>query len=124
MTIRILLERVSSASASAGAGILSGFNEIGDHDIDATLTETVALAQAWRNRGMKTIHLELGDYPSLKVRDTVLERLGGAFTSLGMSYSELRGLCVRSQDAISKAVELCETLNLSRLCVHADTLGR
>jgi ADP-dependent phosphofructokinase/glucokinase len=110
-----------AASATAGAGILAGFNEVGDHDIDATLTETVALAQAWRNRGMKTIHLELGDYVSVKVRDTVLERLGGAFTSLGMSYSELRGLCVRSQDAISKAVELCETLNLSRLCVHADT---
>jgi ADP-dependent phosphofructokinase/glucokinase len=50
-----------------------------------------------------------------------LEKLAGAFTSLGMSYSELRALCVGSQDAISKAFELSEALNLSRLCVHADT---
>jgi len=110
-----------TAAANAGAGILSGFNEIGDQDIDAALTETVSLAQAWRDRGLKTIHLEFGDYATVKARDTVLKKLGGVISSLGMSYSELRGLCVGSQDAISKAYELSETLNLSRLCVHADT---
>jgi ADP-dependent phosphofructokinase/glucokinase len=110
-----------AASATAGAGIFSGLNEIGDQDLEAALTETVALAQAWRNRGLKTIHLELGDYATVKARDTVLEKLGGAFTSFGMSYSELCALCVGPQDAISKALELSETLNLSRLCVHADT---
>jgi ADP-dependent phosphofructokinase/glucokinase len=110
-----------TAAANAGAGILSGFNEIGDQDIEAALRETIALAQAWRNRGLKTIHLELGDFATVKARDTVLEKLGGAFTSLGMSYSELCALCVGSQDTISKAFELSETLNLSRLCVHADT---
>ena len=109
------------ASATAGAGILSGFNEIGEPDIDAALTGTIGLVQAWRNRGLKTIHLELGDYANAKARDTVLEKLGGAITSLGMSYSELCALCVGSQDAISKAFELCETLNLSRMCIHADT---
>jgi ADP-dependent phosphofructokinase/glucokinase len=110
-----------TAAANAGAGILSGFNEIGDRDLEAALTETIALAQAWRNRGLKTVHLELGDYATVKARDTVLQRLAGAFTSLGMSYSELRALCVGSQDPISKAFELAEALNLSRLCVHADT---
>ena len=110
-----------AAAANAGAGILSGFNEIGDQDIEAELTKTIGLAQAWRNRGLKTIHLELGDYATVKARDTVLEKLAGAFTSLGMSYSELRALGVGSQDAISKAFELSEALNLSRLCVHADT---
>jgi ADP-dependent phosphofructokinase/glucokinase len=110
-----------AASAKAGAGILSGFNEIGEQDIDAALTDTMALAQAWRNQGLKTIHLELGDYATVKERDTVLEKLGGAFTSLGMSYSELCALCGGSQDAISKAFQLSETLHLSRLCVHADT---
>ncbi len=110
-----------AASSTAGAGIFSGFNEIGDQDIDTALTETIELAQAWRNRGLKHIHLELGDYATVKARDTVLEKLGGAFTSFGMSYSELRALCIGSQDAISKAFELSETLNLSRLCVHADT---
>jgi len=110
-----------TAAANAGAGILSGFNEIGDQDIQAALTETIALAQAWRNRGLKTIHLELGDYAAVKARNTVLEKLAGALTSLGMSYSELRALCVGSQDPISRAFELTEALNLSRLCVHADT---
>jgi ADP-specific Phosphofructokinase/Glucokinase conserved region len=95
-----------TAAANAGAGILSGFNEIGDQDIEAALRETIALAQAWRNRGLKTIHLELGDFATVKARDTVLEKLGGAFTSLGMSYSELCALCVGSQDTISKAFEL------------------
>jgi ADP-dependent phosphofructokinase/glucokinase len=110
-----------AASATAGAGIVSGFNEIGDQDIEAAFTETVTLSQSWRDRGLKSIHLELGDYPTVKARDKVLDKLAGAFTSLGMSYSELRSLCVGSQDAVSRACELSETLNLSRLCVHADT---
>ena len=110
-----------AASASAGAGILSGFNEIGEKDIDAALADTIALAKAWRNRGLKTIHLELGDYATAEERDTVLEKLRGTFTSLGMSYSELCALCGGSPDAIGKALELSESLSLSRLCVHADT---
>jgi ADP-dependent phosphofructokinase/glucokinase len=110
-----------AASATAGSAIVSGFNEIGDQDLEAALTETVALTQAWRNRGLRIIHLELGDFPTVKARDTVLERLAGTFTSLGMSHSELRALAVGSQDPIDKAFELSERLNLSRLCVHADT---
>jgi ADP-dependent phosphofructokinase/glucokinase len=110
-----------AACATAGSAIVSGFNEIGDQDIETALAETVALTQAWKNNGMKSIHLELGDYATVKARDTVLERLAGNFTSLGMSYSELRALGGGSQDAINKAFELSETLNLSRLCVHADT---
>ena len=110
-----------AASASAGAGILSGFNEIGEKDIDGALADTIALAKAWRDRGLKTIHLELGDYATAEGRDTVLEKLRGTFTSLGMSYSELCALCGRSPNAIGKALELSESLHLSRLCVHADT---
>jgi ADP-dependent phosphofructokinase/glucokinase len=110
-----------AAAATAGAGILSGFNEIGEKDIAAALTDTIALAEAWRNQGLKTIHLELGDYATAEERDTVLEKLRGTFTSLGMSYSELRALCGGSPDAIGKAFELSESLHLSRLCVHADT---
>jgi ADP-dependent phosphofructokinase/glucokinase len=110
-----------AASATAGAGIISGFNEIGDQDMEAALTKTIELCQSWRDRGLKSIHLELGDYQTVEARDRVLDKLGGVFTSLGMSYSEFRSLCVGSQDAISRAFELSETLNLSRLCVHADT---
>ena len=110
-----------TASAAAGAGILSGFNEIGEQDMDAALTDTIALVRAWRKQGLKTIHLELGDYATPRERDRVLQKLRGAFNSLGMSYSELCALCVGSEDAINKAFELSEILNLSRLCVHADT---
>jgi ADP-dependent phosphofructokinase/glucokinase len=110
-----------AASATAGAGILSGFNEIGEKDIAAALADTIALAEAWRNQGLKTIHLELGDYATAEERDTVLEKLRGTFTSLGMSYSELCALCGGSPDVIGKAFELSESLHLSRLCVHADT---
>jgi ADP-dependent phosphofructokinase/glucokinase len=110
-----------AAAANAGAAILSGFNEIDHQDMGVALSETVKLAHAWRDRGLRTIHLELGDYGSVDARDMVFEGLLGGFTSLGMSYSELRGLCVGSQDPISKAYELSEKLNLSRLCVHADT---
>ena len=108
------------AAANAGAAILSGFNEIGDEDLEDVLTQTVSLVQAWRNRGLKTIHLELGDYATIRARNRVLERLSGGFTSLGMSHSELRTLWTGSPDLISKAFELSESLNLSRLCVHAD----
>jgi ADP-dependent phosphofructokinase/glucokinase len=108
------------AAANAGAAILSGFNEIGEEDLENVLTQTVTLAQAWKNRGLKTIHLELGDYPTISARDMVLARLRGVYTSLGMSHSELRTLCVGSQKPISKAFELSESLNLSRLCIHAD----
>ena len=110
-----------SAAAIGGAAILSGFNEIDRQDMRAVLSDTVKLVHAWRDRGLRTIHLELGDYTSLDTRDTVLEGLAGAFTSLGMSYSELRGLCAGSQDPITKACDLSGKLNLLRLCVHADT---
>jgi ADP-dependent phosphofructokinase/glucokinase len=93
-----------NAAPNAGAAILSGFNEIDQQDIEAALLDTVTLAHAWRDRGLGTIHLELGDYASVDARDTVLEKLAGAFTSLGMSYSELRALCVGSQDPIRKSL--------------------
>ena len=109
------------AAAHAGAGILSGFNEIGDQTIDESLNETLALAEAWRERGLRIIHLEIGDYGSVDARNRVLNLLGGVIHSLGMSYSELCALSVKSTDTIGKACELAETMNLERLCVHSDT---
>jgi ADP-dependent phosphofructokinase/glucokinase len=110
-----------AAAVSAGAGILSGFNEIGEKDLGGALADTIALAKAWKNRGLKTIHLELGDYATAEERDTVLEKLRGTFTSLGMSYSELCALGGGSPDALGKALGISESLHVSRLCVHADT---
>jgi ADP-dependent phosphofructokinase/glucokinase len=109
------------AAAQAGAGILSGFNEVGAQSIDETLEETVAMGEAWKEQGLETIHLEIGDYGTAKTRDKVLNLLGGVISSLGMSYSELCELAVGTRDTIAKACELAETLNLRRLCVHSDT---
>jgi ADP-dependent phosphofructokinase/glucokinase len=111
----------TAAAAEAGAGILSGFNEIGDEMMDESLRESVALAKAWREQGLESIHLEIGDYGSVAARDKVLDSLGGVISSLGMNYAELCALSGGSQDTIGKACELAETLSLSRLCVHSDT---
>jgi ADP-dependent phosphofructokinase/glucokinase len=110
-----------TAAADAGAGILSGFNEIGDQTLDESVRETLALAKAWGERGLKTIHLEIGDYGTVEARNKVLNVLGGVISSLGMSYSELCALSAGSPETIEKACELAEVLNLSRLCVHSDT---
>jgi ADP-dependent phosphofructokinase/glucokinase len=110
-----------TAAAGAGAGIVSGFNEIGPDDMKAALSTAASLARSWRDRGLEAIHLELGDFPSVRARDLVLQELRGAFTSFGLNHSELLGLCLRSEDAMKKAYELSEAFNLARLCVHADT---
>jgi ADP-dependent phosphofructokinase/glucokinase len=111
----------TAAAAEAGAGILSGFNEIGDEIMDESLRESVALAEAWREQGLESIHLEIGDYGTVAARDKVLASLGGVISSLGMNYAELCALSAGSQDTIGKACELAEVLSLSRLCVHSDT---
>jgi ADP-dependent phosphofructokinase/glucokinase len=110
-----------TAAAHAGAGILSGFNEIGDETMDGTLRESMALAEGWRERGLKTIHLEIGDDGTVAARNRVLDPLGGVISSLGMNYAELCAMSVGSRDTIDKACELAEMLGLSRLCVHSDT---
>ena len=110
-----------TASAEAGAGILSGFNEMENHVLDESLKETLLLAEAWKKRGLETIHLELGDFGMVAARNKVLNLLGGVITSLGMSYSELCGFSDGSKQTIEQACELAETLNLARLCVHFDT---
>jgi ADP-dependent phosphofructokinase/glucokinase len=105
----------------AGAGILSGFNEIGDKYLEESLEEAVGLAQAWKDKGLNIVHLEVGDYETVEARDTALRMLGGVISSLGLSYSELCGLAVGPQDTIEKACELAARFDLARLCVHSDT---
>jgi ADP-dependent phosphofructokinase/glucokinase len=109
------------AAATAGAGILCGFNEVSAQELEEALAETLMLIKAWRDQGLRTVHLELGDYASIQARDIVLKSLGRQITSLGMSYSELCGLASGSGDPVEKAYELSEALGLHRLCVHADT---
>ena len=51
----------------------------------------------------------------------MLNLLSGNISSLGMSYSELCGILPGEGDAVEKACELAQALNLRRLCVHSDT---
>jgi len=110
-----------AAAGSAGAGILCGFNELSAEELDEALAETLTLIKAWKDRGLRIVHLELGDYASTQARDLVLKSLGRQITSLGMSYSELWGLASGPEDPVEKAYELSEVFGLYRLCVHADT---
>jgi len=71
------------AAASAGAGILCGFNELSAEELDEALAETLTLIKAWKDRGLRIVHLELGDYASKQARDIVLKSLGRQITSLG-----------------------------------------
>lgn len=110
-----------AAAATAGAGILCGFNGVADQELEMAVAEALTLSKAWKDRGLKTIHLELGGYSTANSRDFVLKSFIRNITSLGMSYSELGGFCEDPPDPIAKAYELAETYGLSRLCVHADT---
>jgi ADP-dependent phosphofructokinase/glucokinase len=108
------------AAARAGAGILSGFNELAEDGLKGALEQTATLVQAWKGRGVAMVHLELGDCPTARARDMVLEKLGGVITSLGMSHSELRGFCAGAKNTLDQAYELSEAFDLVRLCIHAD----
>jgi len=104
----------------AGAGILSGFNELPEEELKVALEQTVALVQAWKRRGLSLIHLELGDCATARARNAILETLGDVITSLGMNHAELRGFCAGTNNALDQAQELSKAFDLARLCVHAD----
>ncbi|MBV9997933.1 MAG: 6-phosphofructokinase [Verrucomicrobia bacterium] len=109
-----------AAAARAGAGILSGFNELAENELKGALEQTVALVQNWRRRGVHLVHLELGDCASARSRDVILETLAGVITSLGMSQAELRGFRAEPGDIVDQACQLSKAFDLPRLCIHAD----
>ncbi len=110
-----------TTAGDAGAGILSGMNEIKHEYINESLDQTVLLARAWKNRGLKYIHMEVGDYETDEARKRVLNVLGGVISSLGMSYSELCSILPGEGKTVEKTYALAEELDLCRLCVHSDT---
>jgi ADP-dependent phosphofructokinase/glucokinase len=110
-----------AAAPRAGAAILCGFNGVAEQDLDTAAGDALSLTKAWSDRGLKSIHLELGGYSNTKSRDAVLNSLIRDITSLGMSHSEFQGLFGESQDPTEEAYELAKRSGLSRLCVHADT---
>lgn len=103
----------------AGAAVICGFNEVPPASLAAELKYTNDLLSAWRAEGLSAIHLELGGYEDIALRDQVLRALGPLVSSLGMSHSELREF--GAGDVASLAAKLQTGLSLDRLCVHADT---
>jgi ADP-dependent phosphofructokinase/glucokinase len=112
--------RESVAHAShAGAAVICGFNEVPPAALTAELEYTKGLLSAWRAEGLSAIHLELGGYEEVALRDQVLTALAPLVSSLGMNHSELREF--GTADVATEAANLRTALGLNRLCVHADT---
>jgi ADP-dependent phosphofructokinase/glucokinase len=113
-----VLKSIALAS-QAGAAVICGFNEVSKASLATELEHTKNLLRAWRDQGLATIHLELGGYEDLSLRDQVLSALAPLISSLGMSHSELRHF--GSGDVDTEVVDLRAKLGLKRICVHADT---
>lgn len=114
-------DQLTTARASrAGAGLVSGFTSVDREDLPEETARVGALARAWREGGLDTIHLELGGYDSTDMAHTVLDGLRGAMTSVGMSLSELKVLGTGHSDMRASMREFAEACGVDRICVHAD----
>ena len=114
-------DRISvELAGSAGAGILSGFNELPPARTKAEYAFALRTAEAWRARGLGTIHLELGDFPDESSPGEALAALAPAATSFGASLSELDGLMPASDPIEARAIAVAERYGFSRVCIHAD----
>ena len=113
-----VLKSIALAS-QAGAAVICGFNEVSKASLVTELERTKNLLRAWRDQGLTMIHLELGGYEDLSLRDQVLSALSPLISSLGMSHSELRYF--GSGDVDTEVVNLRAKLGINRICVHADT---
>jgi ADP-dependent phosphofructokinase/glucokinase len=114
-------ERVSARLARmAGAGVVSGFNAAALSQLPRAIEVGRRIASSWRAADMPTVHLELAGYVSDAARDSVLEGLRGAITSLGMSHSEYLALGLDAADLTAGMVACGNRFGLRRVCVHAD----
>ena len=104
----------------AGAGLISGFNSIPHERIDSETAPVRRMIEHWREASVRPIHLELAGYDTPHQRDRVMERLRGAITSIGMSHSEFIQLMPETSDLASDMCALGTSLDLDRVCVHAD----
>ncbi len=114
-------DRLSVALApSAGSAVVSGFNGVALQDIAGETARIGALVDAWRARGVATVHLEMAGYATTEARDAMLARLAPRVTSLGMSLSELGALVPGPGDIADRLIGIGEDFGLSRVSVHAD----
>ena len=109
-----------SLATEAGAGLVSGFNNVPQEELSRETGRVFGLARRWRCAGLGVIHLELADYATIVARDVALEASAGAVSSLGMSYSEFLQLCPQATDIAVGLAKTGDRLKLSRVCVHAD----
>jgi ADP-dependent phosphofructokinase/glucokinase len=107
-------------AATAGAAILSGFNELPNGALPEVLAWVRPLADAWRAAGVPWIHLELGDFPYPAGMQEVLLGLAGSATALGLSQSELLQLVPEDGSMPDRVLSLAERCALDRVAVHAD----
>ena len=75
-------------AASAGAGIVDGFNELAPERFDAAAARAMAVVDRWRAAGLDVVHAELGDYSEPRNRQATLAALSGRVTSIGMNRRE------------------------------------
>ncbi len=104
----------------ASVALLSGFNGLSAPDWPTARDWTLRLCAVWTAAGVRHRHFELAEYPSVTFMREVLDALGGAITSLGMSLSELGMLTGDDAQPVAAALALAETYQLRRVCVHAD----
>jgi ADP-dependent phosphofructokinase/glucokinase len=119
------MERDDNFAAAAHAtrasvALLSGFNGLSAPDWPTARDWTLRLCTVWTAAGVRHRHFELAEYPSVAFMREVLDALGGAITSLGMSLSELGMLTGDPAQPVAAALALAETHQLRRVCVHAD----
>ncbi len=107
----------SRLAPAAGAGLLSGLNTLAEDNLNER-TWLAALGRAWSDGGLRAIHHELAEFPSVgRLREAV--DLGSA-TSMGMSLSELFMLAGTSGDPRLLARDIAGKCGASRVIVHAD----
>jgi ADP-dependent phosphofructokinase/glucokinase len=107
-------------AGSAGAGIVSGFNEASPERLADEIDYAAGMARAWRQAGLALVHLELGDYADEADCRMTVERMFGEVSSVGMSLSELKGIVEDEPRPEAAAILLAESFELERVCVHAD----
>jgi ADP-dependent phosphofructokinase/glucokinase len=100
----------------AGAGLVSGLNGPEDQAHEARWLH--GLVEQWSRAGLKVIHHELAEFPSV----SRLRAAGGLkpVTSVGLSLSELFMLSGADTDPAGRARDLAEQAGAERVVVHAD----
>lgn len=110
----------TSLAATAGAGILCGFNEMPPDGALADVKYAAEVARGWQAAGLGLVHMELGDFPDPSMRALTIEWLTPVVTSVGMSLSELHGLVGTDLTPEAAALSIADSFGLDRVCIHAD----